>query len=109
MGVISVIFEKIRLQKKKKQTTKQNKTKNRGKYNPSKSKVDTDNNEWTTSGLYRGRVPRLTPGNLYVLRHRDRIESGETMSFVSAGHIIATPIQLVGSEVAKARVEPGSS
>ena len=44
----------------------------------------------STTRLYRGRVPRLTSGNLTR-------RSGETMTSVSAGQIILTPTQPVGS------------
>ena len=46
----------------------------------------------STTRLYRGRVPRLTPEN-DVLPHTRK--SGETMTSASAGHIILTPIQPV--------------
>ena len=46
--------------------------------------------------LYRGRVPRLTP---------DTRQSGETLTSVSAGHIILAPTQPVGS----ARPQRGSN
>ena len=45
--------------------------------------------------LCRGRVLRLTSDNFYVLPHTR--QSGETMTSVSAGHIILTPTQPVGS------------
>ena len=44
--------------------------------------------------LYRGRVPRLTSDNIKVLPQTR--QSGETMTSVSADHIILTPIQPVG-------------
>ena len=49
----------------------------------------------STTRLYRGRVPRLTSGKFYVPPHTR--QSWETMTSVSAGHIILTPIQPVGS------------
>ena len=44
--------------------------------------------------LYRGRVPRLTSDNFTCCHTRERVE---TMTSVSAGHIILTPTQPVGS------------
>ena len=49
----------------------------------------------STTRLYRGRVSRLTSDNFYVLPHMR--QSRETMTSVSAGHIILTPTQPVGS------------
>ena len=49
----------------------------------------------STTRLFRGRVPRLTSDNFYMLPHMR--QSWETMTFVSAGHIILTPTQPVGS------------
>ena len=50
----------------------------------------------STTRLYRGRVPRLKSDNLfYVLLHTR--QKGETITSVSAGHIILTPTQSVGS------------
>ena len=48
----------------------------------------------STTRLYRGRVPRLTSDNYKCCHTQD---SGETMTSVSAGHIILTPTQPVGS------------
>ena len=49
----------------------------------------------STAKLYRELAPRLTSDN-YKCCHTTR-QSGETMTSVSAGHIILTPIQPVGS------------
>ena len=57
------------------------------------------------SRLYRGRVPRLSVCQFYVLSHTR--QSGETMTFVSAGHIILTPIQPVGSRRPQRESNPG--
>ena len=43
--------------------------------------------------LFHGRVPRLTSDNFHVLPHIR--QSGETMTSISAGHIILTPTQPV--------------
>ena len=48
----------------------------------------------STTKLYRGRVPRLTCDNFTCYLTRD---SGETMTSVSAGHIILTPTKPIGS------------
>ena len=48
-----------------------------------------------TTRLYRGRAPRQSVWQVYVLPHMR--QSWETMTSVSAGHIILTPTQLVGS------------
>ena len=48
---------------------------------------------WSTTRLYRWRVPRLTYDNFMCCHTRD---SGETMTSVSDGHIILTPTQPVG-------------
>ena len=55
--------------------------------------------------LYPGRVPRLTSGNLNVLPLTR--QSGETMVSVSAGHIILTPTQPVGSGRPQRGPNPG--
>ena len=49
----------------------------------------------STTRLYRGRAPRQSVWQFYVLPHRR--QSWETMTSVSAGHIILTPTQPVGS------------
>ena len=48
-----------------------------------------------TTRLYRGRAPRQSVWQFYVLPHMG--QSWETMTSVSAGHIILTPTQPVGS------------
>ena len=49
----------------------------------------------STTRLYRGRAPRQSILQFYVLPHMR--QSWETMTSVSAGHIILTPTQPVGS------------
>ena len=49
----------------------------------------------STIRLYRGRTPRQSVWQFYVLPHMR--QSWETMTPVSAGHIIPTPTQTVGS------------
>ena len=49
----------------------------------------------STTGLYRGRAPRQSVWQIYVLPHMR--QSWEIMTSVSAGHIILTPTQPVGS------------
>ena len=49
----------------------------------------------STTSLYRGRAQRQSVQQFYVLLHMR--QSWETMTSVSAGHIILTPIQTVGS------------
>ena len=49
----------------------------------------------STTRLYRGRAPRQSVWQFYVLPHMR--QSWETMTSVSAGHIILTPTQPVGS------------
>ena len=49
----------------------------------------------STTRLYRGRAPRHSVWQFYVLPHMR--QSWETMTSVSAGHIILTPTQPVGS------------
>ena len=49
----------------------------------------------STTRLYRGRAPRQNVRQFYVLPHTR--QSWETMTSVSAGHIILTPTQPVGS------------
>ena len=48
----------------------------------------------STTRLYRGRVPRLTSD---ILRAAIQRQSWETMTSISARHIILTPTQPVGS------------
>ena len=48
----------------------------------------------STTRLYRGRAPRQSGWRFYRLPHMR--QSWETMTSVSAGHIILTPIQRVG-------------
>ena len=57
-----------------------------------------------TTRLYRGRVPRLTSDNCTCCHTRD---CGETMTSVSAGHIILTPTQQVGSGRSQRGFYPG--
>ena len=49
----------------------------------------------STTRLYRGRAQRQSVWQFYVLPHMR--QSWETMASVSAGHIILTPTQPVGS------------
>ena len=49
----------------------------------------------STTRLYRGRAPRQSVWQFYVLPNMR--QSWETMTSVSAGHIILTPTQPVGS------------
>ena len=55
----------------------------------------------STTRLYRGRAPR----QFYVLPHM--IQSWETMTSISAGHIILTPTQPVGSGRPQRGSNPG--
>ena len=55
--------------------------------------------------LYPGRVPRLTSGNLNVLPLTR--QSGEIMTSISAGRIILTPTQPVGSGRPQRGPNPG--
>ena len=50
----------------------------------------------STTRLYCGRAPRQSVWQFYVLPHMR--QRGETMTSVTAGHIIVTPTQPVGSE-----------
>ena len=59
---------------------------------------------WTTR-LYRGRTPRQSVWQFYVLPHMR--QSWETMTSVSAGHIILTPTQPVGSGRPQRESSPG--
>ena len=58
----------------------------------------------STTRLYRGRAPRQSVWQFYVLPHMR--QSWETMTSVSAGHIILTPTQPVGS--GRRESNPGS-
>ena len=60
----------------------------------------------STTRLYRERVQRLSSGN-FTCCHT-RVESGETMTSVSAGHIILTPTQPVGSRWPKRGLNSGA-
>ena len=55
----------------------------------------------STTRLYRGRAPRQSVWQFYVLPHMR--QRWETMTSISAGHIILTPTQPQG------RIEPGTS
>ena len=59
----------------------------------------------STPRLYRGRAPRQSVRQFYVLPHMR--QSWETMTSVSAGHIILTPTQPVGSERPQWESNPG--
>ena len=61
----------------------------------------------STTRLYRGRAPRqsVTLTQFYVLPHMR--QSWETMTSVSAGHIILTPTQPVGSRRPQRESNPG--
>ena len=59
------------------------------------------------TSLYRGRVPRQSVWQFYVLPHMR--QSWEPMSSVSAGHIILTPTQPVGSGRPQRELNPGPS
>ena len=59
----------------------------------------------STTRLYRGRAPRQSVWQFYVLPHMR--QSWETMTFVSAGHIILTPTQPVGSGWPQRDSNPG--
>ena len=62
------------------------------------------------TGLYRGRVPGLTPDNWYVLSHTSpQKQSEETIISVSDGHIILTATPPVESGAVKAGIEPMTS
>ena len=55
--------------------------------------------------LYRGRTPRQSVCQFYVLPHMR--QTWETMTSVSAGHIILTPTQPVGSGRPQRESNPG--
>ena len=59
----------------------------------------------STTRLYRGRAPRQSVWQFYVLPHMR--QSWETMTSVSAGHIILTPTQPVGSGRSQRESNPG--
>ena len=59
----------------------------------------------STTRLYRGRAPRQSVWQFYVLPHMR--QSWETMTSVSAGHIILTPTQPVGSGRPRRESNPG--
>ena len=59
----------------------------------------------STTRLYRGRAPRQERLQFYVLPHMR--QSWETMTSVSAGHIIQTPTQPVGSGRPQRESNPG--
>ena len=59
----------------------------------------------STTRLYRRLVPRQSVGQFYVLSHMR--QSWETMTSVSAGHIILTPTQPVGSGRPQRESNPG--
>ena len=58
----------------------------------------------STTRLYRGRAPRQSVWQFYVLPHMR--QSWETMTSISAGHIILTPTQPVGSGRPQRRSNP---
>ena len=59
----------------------------------------------STTRLYRGRAPRQSVWQFYVRPHMR--QSWETMTSVSAGHIILTPTQPVGSGRPQRESNPG--
>ena len=59
----------------------------------------------STTRLYCGRAPRQSVWQFYVLPHMR--QSWETMTSVSAGHIILTPTQPVGSGRPQRGSNPG--
>ena len=59
----------------------------------------------STTRLYCGRAPRQSVCQFYVLPHMRH--SWETMTSVSAGHIILTPTQPVGSGRPQRESNPG--
>ena len=59
----------------------------------------------TTTRLYRRRTPRQSVWQFYVLPHTR--QSGETLTSVSAGHIILIPTQPVGSGRPQRESNPG--
>ena len=59
----------------------------------------------STTSLYRGRAPRQSVWQFNMLPHMR--QSWETMTSVSAGHIILTPTQPVGSGRPQRESNPG--
>ena len=59
----------------------------------------------STTRLYRGRAPRQSVSQFYVLPHTR--QSWETMTSISAGHIILTPTQPVGNGLPQRESNPG--
>ena len=59
----------------------------------------------STTRLYSGRAPRQSFWQFYVLPHTR--QSWETMTSVSAGHVILTPTQPVGSGQPQQESNPG--
>ena len=59
----------------------------------------------STTRLYRGRAPRQSVWQFYVLPHMR--QSWETRTSISAGHIILTPTQPVGSGGPQRGSNPG--
>ena len=59
----------------------------------------------STTRLYRGRAPRQSVWQFYVLPHMR--QTWETMTSISAGHIILTPTQLLGSGRPQRGSNPG--
>ena len=59
----------------------------------------------STTRSYRGQTPRQSVWQFYVLPHMR--QSWETMTSVSAGHIILTPAQTVGSGWPQRESNPG--
>ena len=59
----------------------------------------------STTRLYCGRAPRESVWQFYVLPHMR--QSSETTTYVSAGHIILTPTQPVGSGRPQRESNPG--
>ena len=60
----------------------------------------------TTTRLYHGRAPRQSVWQFHMLPHMR--QSWETMTSVSAGHIILTPTQPVGSARPQRESNPGT-
>ena len=61
----------------------------------------------STTRLYRAQAPRQSVSQFYVLPHMR--QSGKTMTSVSAGHIILTTTQPVGSGGPQQELNPGPS
>ena len=60
---------------------------------------------WLVGRLYRGRAPRQSVWQFHVMPHMK--QSWETMTSVSAGDIILTPTQPVGSGRPQRESNPG--